>query len=119
MRLSRIVHEQNVGIVTTYPEFLQTMIDQVVSYSQTSKPLLCAVLGQDDRIREMMSRIDVLVYASGSESILQWVPERVAIIEFRHTPEPDSVRRLFAFDPVKTVEKEFGSPEPSKEGQPA
>ena len=118
LRLSSIAHEQKVGIVTTYPEFLQTMIDQVVSYGQTIKPLLSAVLGQDDRIREMMSRIDVLVYASGSESILQWVPDHVEVIEFKHTPEPESVRRLFVFDPVKTVDKEFGSPEQSKKGQP-
>jgi DNA-binding transcriptional regulator YhcF (GntR family) len=116
LRLSNIAHEQSVGIVTTYPEFLQTMIDQVVSYSQTDKPLLCAILGQDERIREMMSRIDVLVFASGSESVLQWVPDRVGTIEFRHTPEPESVRRLFAFDPVKNVEKEFRLVEPSNKG---
>jgi DNA-binding transcriptional regulator YhcF (GntR family) len=35
--------------------------------------------------REMISRIDVIVYASGSESILQWVPENVETIERRMT----------------------------------
>jgi DNA-binding transcriptional regulator YhcF (GntR family) len=94
-RLSNISHDQTVGIVATYPEFLQTMIDQVVSYGFSVKPLLCAVMGQDERIHDMLSKIDVLVYASGSESVLNWVPKDVEAIELRHTPEPESVLRLF------------------------
>jgi len=105
-KLSNISHDKLAGVVTTFPEFLQTMVDQVVSYSHTKNPPICAVLGQNDRIREMMMEIDVLIYASGSESVLKQVPEDVDTIEFRHTPESESVRRLLPVLSKRTLENE-------------
>lgn len=93
-RLASISRERDVGIVATYPEHLQTLVDEVATYILLKKRPLCAHLGQTKRIREMLKRIDVLVYASGSEEVLDWLPARVEAIEFRHAPDADSVNRL-------------------------
>ena len=89
--------EQRVGILVTYPEFLPTMLDEVSSFCLAQMPPAYALLGQDEWIQEMVAQIDVLVYASGSELALEWVPETVKTIELRHSPDPDSVRRLRPF----------------------
>jgi DNA-binding transcriptional regulator YhcF (GntR family) len=93
-KLGLISRTQRIGIVATYPEFLQTLADEVASYVLLKTPLQCAHLQQTKRIREMLKQIDVLVYASGSEKVLDWLPEHVEAIEFRHAPEVDSVNRL-------------------------
>ena len=96
-QLAEVLPTERIGVLATYPEFLQTMIDEVGSYCLAKMPPACALLGQDERIREMLAQIDVLVYASGSEEVLGWVPETVKAIELRHSPDPDSVRRLRPF----------------------
>ena len=93
-RLAAISSTQRVGIVSTYPEFLQTIVDTVALYGLLRTPPECALLGQPARLQEMLSRIDVLVCASGSESVLERLPDHVEAFEFRHAPEPDSVNRL-------------------------
>ncbi len=95
--LSAVLPTERVGIISTYPEFLQTIVDEVSLYCLTQTPPVSAVLGQDERIRQMLGQIDVLVYASGSEALLGRIPETVRAIELRHSPEPDSVRRLRPF----------------------
>jgi DNA-binding transcriptional regulator YhcF (GntR family) len=93
-RLSAISPRQRVGIVATFPEFLQTLADEVAAYVLLKTPLQCTHLGQVRRTREMLKQIDVLVYASGSEQVLDWLTDHVEAIEFRHAPEADSVNRL-------------------------
>ena len=92
--LAAVVPTERVGIVSTYPEYLQTIVDEVGLYCLTQTPPVSAVLGQDERIRQMLGQIDVLVYASGSEALVDLIPDTVRAIELRHAPEPDSVRRL-------------------------
>jgi hypothetical protein len=93
-RLAAILPAQRIGIVTTYPEFLQTIVENVAAYSLTASPPLCALRDQADSVKEMLAQIDVLVYASGSESVCDGLPANVEAIEYRHSPEPDSVNRL-------------------------
>jgi DNA-binding transcriptional regulator YhcF (GntR family) len=93
-QLSAIAPDQQVGIISTYPEFLQTIIDNVAAYALLKTPPRCAMLGQDRRIDEILAQIDVLIYASGSEAVCERLPQRVQAIEYRHSPEPDSVNRL-------------------------
>jgi DNA-binding transcriptional regulator YhcF (GntR family) len=92
--LAALPAETRLGIVTTYPEFLQTMLDGVHSFAMLREPLRCAILGQTEPISEMFSEIDVLLYASGSESVLEALPDRVRAIEYLHTPVPESLVRL-------------------------
>jgi DNA-binding transcriptional regulator YhcF (GntR family) len=93
-RLTALQPSRRVGIVSTYPEFLQTIVENVGAYGLLDIPPVCALLGQDERIREMLACVDVVVYASGSESICEIMPGHVEAIEYRHSPEPDSVNRL-------------------------
>lgn len=93
-RVASIHPQSRIGVVATYPEFLQSLLDEVASYSLTRLPVLSATLQQEDRIREMLHQIDVLVYASGSDKVLEWLPPHVEAIEYQYQPEPDSVNRL-------------------------
>jgi DNA-binding transcriptional regulator YhcF (GntR family) len=93
-KLSSIPPGRRIGLVTTYPEFLQTMINEVASYGMLKTPPPCTMIAQEDRVKSLLGKIDVLVYASGSEAVLDWLPPNVEAIELRHAPEPDSVNRL-------------------------
>ncbi len=93
-RIAAIPPGMRIGVVATYPEFLQSLLDEVSSYCLAQQPLLRATLHQEERIREMLSQIDVLVYASGSDTILDWLPPNVEAIEYQYWPDADSVNRL-------------------------
>ncbi len=96
-QLSMLPISSQLGIVSTYPDFLQTMLSEVYSYGLVKNPPISAVYGQEDVIRDMFSRIDVLIFASGSEGVLKDLPKNVEAIEFLHEPVPQSVNRLRAF----------------------
>jgi hypothetical protein len=51
-------------------------------------------LGQEEHVAALLADVNVVIYASGSEAILERLPEGVRAIELRHAPEPDSVNRL-------------------------
>lgn len=93
-RIAAIPPGVRIGVVATYPEFLQSLLDEVASYCLSQQPFPCATLHQEKRIREMLPRVDVLVYASGSDEILDWLPPNVEAIEYQYWPDPDSVNRL-------------------------
>jgi DNA-binding transcriptional regulator YhcF (GntR family) len=93
-RLASIRPDERVGIISTYGEFLPTMVEEVGLYCPPGRPPHCAVLGQHEHIAALLANVDVVIYASGSEAILERLPERVRAIELRHAPEPDSVNRL-------------------------
>lgn len=93
-RIAAIPPEKRIGVVATYPEFLQSLIDEVSSYCLSRAPLAYAVLHQVQQIQHMLATIDVLVYASGSDKVLEWLPKHVEAIEYLYRPDPDSVNRL-------------------------
>lgn len=95
--LAGIRPDERVGIVATYGEYLQSMVEEVGLYCFFSHPPVSAVLGQDERIAALLAGVDVVIYASGSEAILERLPTHVRAIELRHAPEPDSVNRLRLF----------------------
>ena len=96
-RLASIRPDERVGIIATYGEYLQSMVEEVGLYCLSSQPPACAVLGQDERIAALLAAVDVVIFASGSEPILEHLPAEVRAIELRHGPEPDSVNRLRLF----------------------
>jgi DNA-binding transcriptional regulator YhcF (GntR family) len=96
-QLAGVAPTERVGVVATYLESLQTLIDEIGSFCLAKMPPACALLGHDESIRDMLRQIDVLVYASGSEQVLEWIPPSIKAIELRHSPDPDSVRRLRPF----------------------
>ena len=93
-RLASIGPDERVGIISTYGEFLPTMVEEVGLYCPPGRPPRCVVLGQEEQVAALLADVDVVIYASGSEAILERLPEGVRAIELRHAPEPDSVNRL-------------------------
>jgi hypothetical protein len=93
-RLASIGPDERVGIIATYGEFLPTMVEEVGLYCPPGRPPRCTVLGQEEQVAALLADVDVVIYASGSEAILERLPDGVRAIELRHAPEPDSVNRL-------------------------
>jgi DNA-binding transcriptional regulator YhcF (GntR family) len=96
-KLSEISPDTRLGIITTYPEFLKIMLEEVYSYGMLKSPPICAVKDQTDQIKEMYKQIDMLLYASGSEEVIHSLPSHIPTIEFLHSPVPESVNRLRSF----------------------
>ena len=93
-KLSEISPDTRLGIVTTYPEFLNTMLEAVHSYGLLKVVPICAVKDQTEQIKEMCKHIDLLLYASGSREFVQQLSGNIPTIEFLHSPVPESVNRL-------------------------
>ncbi len=93
-QLSAITPDQKVGIVSTYPEYVNTMLNELTAYGPITHTPIVALLSQEERVKKMLLEIDVLIYASGSEIVKEWAPKGLEMFEFLHTPKPDSVNRL-------------------------
>lgn len=92
--LSGITPDQRVGIISSLPEFVQIMVDELESYGLNIHPPKIALINESERISEILRNIDVLVYASGSEQVLDLLPADVTAIELLHRPKVESVNRL-------------------------
>jgi DNA-binding transcriptional regulator YhcF (GntR family) len=93
-KLSSITINQRVGIVSTNPDFVQVMVDELVSYGLSSLQPKIALVQNMDRVRSMLQEIDALIYATGSEKVLEILPEGLTALEFLHKPKLESVNRL-------------------------
>lgn len=93
-KLTEISPDQRVGIVSTFPEFVQTMATELASYGLNIHPPEIALIYETERIRDMLQHVDVLIYATGSEKVRERVPKGVTTIEFLHRPKLESVNRL-------------------------
>lgn len=96
-RLTAIPPDRRVGVVATEPEYVLPLAQEVASYVSpelSDASVLRAVRGQNRQIKSMLDRVDVVVYNTGCEEILKWIPSGVEAIEYLHSPEPDSVLRL-------------------------
>ena len=110
-RVAAIPPGSRVGVVATYPEFLQSLLEGVLSYGLQDQHPICAYVDQTEQVEELLRRVDVVVYASGSESILKMLPAGVEAFEYRHVPDPDSLNRL---RPLLGV-RDHSQPEPALE----
>jgi DNA-binding transcriptional regulator YhcF (GntR family) len=95
-QLSDITPDQKVGIVCTYPEYVHTMVNELAAHGLTIQTPLIALIAQEERVRDMLSEINVLVYATGSSVVRERAPKDLLMFEFLHTPSPESVNCLRA-----------------------
>jgi DNA-binding transcriptional regulator YhcF (GntR family) len=95
-KLSSITPNQRVGIVSTYPEFIQVMVDELESYGLSIQKPKIELIKNMDRVKAMLSEIDVLIYATGSEKVMEILPENLIAYELLHKPNLESVNRLRA-----------------------
>ncbi|MGH2344755.1 MAG: hypothetical protein ACRDG4_05985, partial [Chloroflexota bacterium] len=108
-RLSFVAHPETIaclralprdiqlGAVSTFAEFVPTMLSGIVEYTGTAHPPLCAILGDGAATHDVVTRAAVVIYASGSEAVLADLPHTTPAIEYLHTPEPSSI------EPVRTL----------------
>ncbi len=95
-QLSAISPDHTVGIVCTYPEYVHTMVNELAAHGLSIHTPLIALIAQEQRVREILAEVDVLVYATGSAIVREWAPNDLIMFEFLHTPSPESVNRLRA-----------------------
>jgi DNA-binding transcriptional regulator YhcF (GntR family) len=93
-RLASIPPGTRLGVVATEPEYIPPLLQGVSSYVSPNTAIQHAVRNDEDRLKCMLSSIDVMVYHSGCEEVLRFLPHQVEAIEYLHSPEPDSVLRL-------------------------
>jgi len=93
-QLSDISPDQKVGIVSTYPEYVHTMVNELAAHGLSINTPMIALIAQEQKVKDMLAEIDVLVYATGSSVVREWAPADLVMFEFLHTPSPDSVNRL-------------------------
>jgi DNA-binding transcriptional regulator YhcF (GntR family) len=94
LKVTSIPRSARVGVVATYPEFLNSLLEGVITYGLPDTHPQYAFLDEEERVKQMLGQVDVVIYASGSERIVGWVPEGVEAFEYRHIPDPASLNRL-------------------------
>ncbi len=93
MALAELGPRTRLGILSTFPEFLPTMKSGVERFAPHLDSPLTAVLDDLESVGRLVQNCNVIVYATGSQSILEGLPERIRAFEYRHVPDPRSVER--------------------------
>jgi len=87
-RLRSLPPTARLGIVSTFAEFVPTMLAGIREHSGNLCTPLCAVLDDSAQARLVVKNAAVVIYASGSEAVLADLPPSTIAIEYLHTPEP-------------------------------
>lgn len=93
-QLRAVPREGRLGVVSTFAEFLPTMVQGVISHVAPVQAPLCTAIGDVERLRSVLAQADTLVYASGSEAILAQMAVGTTALEYLHMPEAASVAAL-------------------------
>jgi len=80
-----------VGIVSVFPEFLALMKPGVRRFTPHVQNVE-ASMADDPDLNGFLGRVDVVVYATGAERVLDRLPQNVQAIEYRHVPDPHAVQ---------------------------
>jgi DNA-binding transcriptional regulator YhcF (GntR family) len=100
--LSEVARERFLGltpgsrlaVVSTFPEFLSTMLQGIECYHQFDTEPQCAVIDDAVTLQEALRQAEAVIYATGSEAVLDMIPPEMEAIEYLHAPDPVSVERL-------------------------
>ncbi len=93
-RLRALSGDLHLGLVSTFAEFLPTMLQGVTACVQPRHTPLCTTLSDGERLSLVLARSDVIIYASGSEEVLAALAAHIQAIEYLHTPERSTVEDL-------------------------
>jgi len=93
-QLRGLSNSLHLGLVSTFAEFLPTMLQGVTACVRPREAPLCTTLSDVERLPLVLARADVVVYASGSAEVLAALPAGTPAIEYLHTPEPSTVEAL-------------------------
>jgi DNA-binding transcriptional regulator YhcF (GntR family) len=81
-----------IGIISVFPEFLALMKPGVLRFTPHVQSVEVAIADDPD-LEAFLGRIDVAVYATGAERILDRLPDGAQAIEYRHVPDPHAIQR--------------------------
>jgi DNA-binding transcriptional regulator YhcF (GntR family) len=81
-----------IGIVSIFPEFMALMKPGVLRFTPHVSDAEVRLITAPD-LHSFLQSLDVLVYASGAESILKDLPAGRQAIEFRYVPDPHAIRQ--------------------------
>jgi DNA-binding transcriptional regulator YhcF (GntR family) len=81
-----------IGIVSIFPEFMALMKPGVLRFTPHVSDAEVRLITAPD-LKPFLLGVDVLVYASGAESILKDLPDGRQAIEFRYVPDPHAIRQ--------------------------
>ena len=82
-----------VGLISTFPEFLATFKLGVRRFAPHVDSIHGAVLGTT-AADEVVETSDVIVYATGSQQVMDGLAAHVRAFEYRHVPDPRSIERV-------------------------
>ena len=88
--LTALGPQTRLGIVATFPEFLPTMKRGVVQWAPQA--VVRSSTLHSPELPALLAWSEVVVYATGSETVAAAAPSNVVTFEYRHTPEPHSVK---------------------------
>jgi DNA-binding transcriptional regulator YhcF (GntR family) len=91
--LAQIDPLARVAIVSTFPEFLPIMKAGVQRFAPHVRDIRATLLEAAD-LPDVLRRVDVVVYATGSERVAGLLRPNVASFEYRHTPDPGEIDRI-------------------------
>jgi GntR family transcriptional regulator len=80
-------------LVSSVPEFLVTFVRAVERFASHVADVRTCVLGRDP-LEPLVAAVDTVVYATGSEAVLDGLPADVRSFEFRHVPDPVQVETV-------------------------
>jgi DNA-binding transcriptional regulator YhcF (GntR family) len=92
--LRELPADTRLGVVSTFAEFLPTMLHGIATFSSLTNPPLCAVLSDVERVNAVLESTDSVVYATGSEAVTAHIPRSMVAFEYLHAPEPSCVAAL-------------------------
>lgn len=91
MSLAALEPDVRLALVTIFPEFLPVLKVGVEAFAVHVTQIRASALGLPD-LDELLRWADVVVYASGLESLVTSLSEQTRRIEYLHTPDPASVQ---------------------------
>ena len=91
--LAQIDPLASIGIISTFPEFLPIMKAGVQRFAPHVHDIEATLLESPD-LPEVLRRIDIAVYATGSERVVGGLRAGARSFEYRHTPDPREIDQI-------------------------
>lgn len=89
--LAAIDPNATLALVSTFPGFLALMKPNVRSFAPHVRNMVVAQIDDVD-LKDKLHDVDVVVYATGADAVLDYIPSGTIAAEYRHVPDPHAVK---------------------------
>lgn len=83
----------SIAVISRFPDFLPIMKSGVQRFAPHVSEIAATTL-EAPGLEELLSKVSVVIYASGAESVTGLLPEGVQAIEYRHAPDTADIERV-------------------------